>query len=234
MKENDFPLNLAYHPKLDEVILNDAIRIDASFFRSLLIHKVQNDSFICAYANPEDGRFEVCQLGLKEKIRHIKLMLALKSRQLDWTESEEETTKIKSNIDLLLKYLTQFMSNKEKEAKTYTEQMETLSEYDHNLFEDIVQGFTLSGWKEEGGSPTFRLLNKNGASIKIFRNEDAPEVIKICWSAPPEVEPPISRIVEWPKKKLQDTKNRNFQISSMLHIFHYLLRKFMVRKRRQA
>ncbi len=78
------------------------------------------------------------------------------------------------------------------EEKTFSahvkEQLETLKDYDHELFEEVIQGLVRFGWKEEGGSGVFRLLHRGGASIKIFRNEDAPEVIKMCWSAPPEVE----------------------------------------------
>lgn len=64
--------------------------------------------------------------------------------------------------------------------------MAKLQPYDHELFESTVQGLVNVGWKEEGGSPIFRLLHNNdGASIKVFRSEEAPAVIKICWTAPP-------------------------------------------------
>ena len=80
-----------------------------------------------------------------------------------------------------------------EEAETYAEhvkkQMATLTDGDHELFEAMVQGLLCLGWIEEGGSPTFRLLHKGGAAIKVFRNEEAPKVIKTCWTAPPEVEP---------------------------------------------
>jgi len=84
---------------------------------------------------------------------------------------------------------------KGKEVATYAEyvrmSMEELTEADHKLFEATIQGLIKVGWKEEGGSPIFRLLHKDGASIKVFRNAEAPKVIKTCWTAPPEeVGPP--------------------------------------------
>ena len=81
---------------------------------------------------------------------------------------------------------------KAEEKKTYAahveEQMATLLPHDHRLLDDIVRGLYEEGWQEEGGSPTFRLLCKPGAAIKIFRDADAPQVIKICFSAEPEHE----------------------------------------------
>jgi hypothetical protein len=90
------------------------------------------------------------------------------------------------------KYLRVLVAeDEEKEKETFSEyvrmQMETLTEHDHKLFEDMVQGYVLSGWKEEGGSATYRLLRKDGTQIKIFRNADSPQVIRTCWTAPPEV-----------------------------------------------
>jgi len=80
-----------------------------------------------------------------------------------------------------------------EENKTYSEyikqRMATLKDYDHKLFEDIVNGLKKEGWKEEGGSEVFRLLNKGGSAITMFRNAEVPEVIHIRFSAPPmEVE----------------------------------------------
>lgn len=72
-------------------------------------------------------------------------------------------------------------------AEHVKKQMATLKDYDHKLFEDIVDGLKHEGWVEEGGSPTYRLLHKyESGAIKIFRNEEAPAVIKICFSAEPE------------------------------------------------
>ena len=77
-----------------------------------------------------------------------------------------------------------------EEKKTYAahvkEQMATLLPHDHQVFEEIVWGLVKEGWKHEGGSPTYGLLNKQGAAIKIFRDAEAPQVIKICFSAEPE------------------------------------------------
>lgn len=66
------------------------------------------------------------------------------------------------------------------------EQMATLKEYDHKLFEDIVDGLKGKGWKVGGGSKTFRLLDKEDAAIKIFRHAESPQVIKVCFSAEPK------------------------------------------------
>lgn len=75
---------------------------------------------------------------------------------------------------------------KESYAVYVAEQYETLKDYDHNLFNELVKGLVTEGWTEEGGSGVFRLLNKQGAAIKIFRDADAPAVIKVCFSAEPE------------------------------------------------
>jgi len=76
------------------------------------------------------------------------------------------------------------------DKKTYAEhvkeRMAVLKECDHQLFTEIAEGLKSVGWKEEGGSPVFRLLHKQDAAIKVFRNEEAPQVIKICFSAEPE------------------------------------------------
>lgn len=71
-------------------------------------------------------------------------------------------------------------------AKHVQEQMAALKDYDHKLFDQIVEGLVTEGWKENGGSPTYRLLEKEDVAIKVFRNEEAPAVIKICFSAEPE------------------------------------------------
>ena len=88
------------------------------------------------------------------------------------------------HLELLVK------EDKEEEAKTFAEhvkeQMSTLEEYDHELFADVISGLRYKGWTEEGGSPTFRLLHKNDAAIKIFRHAESPQVIKVCFSAEPE------------------------------------------------
>jgi len=77
-----------------------------------------------------------------------------------------------------------------KEDKNYSkyvkEQMASLKEYDYNLFEDVIQGLKKEGWVEKGGSDNFRILSKEGSTIKVFRNAEAPEVIHVCFSAPPE------------------------------------------------
>lgn len=73
-------------------------------------------------------------------------------------------------------------------AEHVRKRMATLKDYDHNLFVEVVEGLKRVGWIEEGGSPTFRLLHKDDATIKIFRNEEAPKVIKVCFSAEPEEE----------------------------------------------
>lgn len=75
-------------------------------------------------------------------------------------------------------------------SKTYAdyvkEQMATLKDYDRKLFEDIINGLKKEGWVEKGGSDNFRLLSKEDSTVKLFRNAEAPEVIHICFSAPPE------------------------------------------------
>lgn len=73
-------------------------------------------------------------------------------------------------------------------AEHVKNQMVVLTKYDHELFKQIVDGLVSMGWHEDGGSPTYRLLSKDEAAIKIFRNEEAPKVIKICFSAEPEEE----------------------------------------------
>lgn len=90
------------------------------------------------------------------------------------------------------KYLHLAMEADKKKDRSFAEhvreRMETLKDYDHELFEEVVQGLVRFGWKEEGGSGVYRMLSRGGASIKIFRNEDVPETIKVCWTAPPEDE----------------------------------------------
>jgi hypothetical protein len=80
----------------------------------------------------------------------------------------------------------------EEEEKTYSdyvkEQMATLKDYDHDLFDGIVKGLVKEGWVQKGGSKTFRLLDRQGAIIKVFRDAETPGVIKICFSAEPEEE----------------------------------------------
>ena len=82
--------------------------------------------------------------------------------------------------------------DKKEEKKTHAayvkEQMKTLLPHDHHLFDELVKGLMTEGWKEEVGSVTYRLLNKQGADIKIFRHAESPEVIKVCFSAEPEGE----------------------------------------------
>jgi len=94
-----------------------------------------------------------------------------------------EYIKEKRNPLLLKEY-------REDEKKSYADhvkkQMATLLPHDHRLLDEIVEGLKDEDWVEEGGSPTFRLLHKQGAAIKIFRAADAPQVIKVCFSAEPE------------------------------------------------
>lgn len=69
--------------------------------------------------------------------------------------------------------------------------MSNVQEYDHELFEEIVQGLCTQGWKQEGGSPTFRLLNKGDVGIKVSRLRLCgrhTQTITIAWTAPPEEE----------------------------------------------
>jgi len=73
-------------------------------------------------------------------------------------------------------------------AEHVKKQMATLKDCDHKLFNDVVQGLLARDWKDGGGSRSFALLNKEGSSIKVFRDPDVPEVIKICFSAEPEDE----------------------------------------------
>ena len=80
--------------------------------------------------------------------------------------------------------------DEEEEKKTFAEHVEermaTLLPHDHRLFAYIVDGLVGEGWLEQGGSQTYRLLYKGDSTIKIFRDEKAPTVIKICFSAEPE------------------------------------------------
>lgn len=94
--------------------------------------------------------------------------------------------------DLDKKYLRTLVEEDKMFAEHVIKQMASLENYDHVLFECIIQGLTQFGWKEDGGSDTYRLLNypTRGCAIKVFRNEEAPEVIKIAWTAPPELEKP--------------------------------------------
>lgn len=64
--------------------------------------------------------------------------------------------------------------------------LNVLKDCDHQLFIEVVEGLKRVGWIEEGGSTSFRLLHKDDAAIKVFRNEESPQVIKICFSAEPE------------------------------------------------
>lgn len=99
--------------------------------------------------------------------------------------------------------------NKE-ESKTFAEhvkkQMATLKDHDHKLFQQLIDGLVTIGWNEDGGSPTFRLLSKDDACIKVFRSEEAPAVIKICFSAEPEdkVESKVVEFTEDAIKKYLD------------------------------
>jgi len=79
-----------------------------------------------------------------------------------------------------------------KQKKTYAqyceEQWAKLTPIDHILFNNITNGLRKMGWREQGGGKTFRLLTKFDATIKIFRQAESPDVIHICFSAPPENE----------------------------------------------
>jgi len=66
------------------------------------------------------------------------------------------------------------------------EQFSKLVDHDHELFAGVVKGLVKEGWILDGGSKTFALLCNGYSSIKVFRSPECPEVIKICFSAPPE------------------------------------------------
>jgi len=78
------------------------------------------------------------------------------------------------------------MDNKGSYANYVRSRMSVLKDHDHGLFDDVVNGLRKEGWLLEGGSNIFAILFKRDSAIKIFRNEDSPGVIRICFSAPPE------------------------------------------------
>jgi len=71
-------------------------------------------------------------------------------------------------------------------AERINEQVALLKDYDHKLFQQVIDGLVTVGWNEDGGSQTFRLLSRDEASIKVFRDAKVPAVIKVCFGAEPE------------------------------------------------
>lgn len=89
-------------------------------------------------------------------------------------------------MDLLHFFLHRLLSHND----FVKNQMAALKISDHRLFDDVVRGLHMKGWIEKGGSENFRLLSREGedSTIKVFRDSESPEVIKICYTAPPENE----------------------------------------------
>jgi len=114
-------------------------------------------------------------------------------------------------LERLRKYISkkQIQIMVEEENKSYSdyvkEQLATLKDSDHKLFDDVVNGLNVVGWTDCGGSDNFRLLNLGDLSIKVFRDPESPEVIRICFAAQKEGD---SESINWPKnEKIYENKD---------------------------
>lgn len=146
-------------------------KVAADILHKIELHCFQMDIDIAPYAgnaflDDEEGQMEFFK-GFHRALVLMREYVEEKRKPLLLKEYDEE-------------------ENQQTYAAYVKKQMARLKEYDFSLFQDIVLGLRRLGWLEEGGSPTFRLLHKGDAAIKIFRHTESPQVISICFSAEPE------------------------------------------------
>ena len=77
----------------------------------------------------------------------------------------------------LVKYIEQSYSQYCKK------QFASLNSDDHALFRSILKGLCVIGYNDEGGNDsTLHYLSRGSSGIKIFRQAETPEIIRICYS----------------------------------------------------